>query len=453
MSETTDKKEKIAILGGGWGAVSTALFLTDPKNPKADQYDITLYQLGWRLGGKGASGRGEYGRIEEHGLHIWIGFYENSFMAIQEVYEEVQQYYKEIVPDYEQCPFKSWRDAFKPHDFIVLMENIEAQWKSWGIHFPTNDEIPGVNPSLYLTPWEYVKLIIGFMHSFYKSSKQAGRETARAEHEGVIERLTDQLKHLEVGIKTGLLSAGETILAAAAAIIDKAEHAGSADHHKGVLHAIEHFVEWLQHKLAEDLEGQLNQDDDIRRTAITLVLCGTCLIGMIKEGVLSGKEGLDALDEYDLREWLRKYDAPEWVVNSAPIQAMYDLVFGYENGEISKANFGAGAALRSMVRIGLTYKGSIFWKMQAGMGDTVFAPPYLVLKGRGVKFEYFNRVKNLGVDPDSMTINSIDIGVQATLKDGVDEYDPLVICRNLPSWPADPNYDQLEQGEELKERG
>ena len=28
---------------------------------------------GWRLGGKGASSRGANGRIEEHGLHIWLG--------------------------------------------------------------------------------------------------------------------------------------------------------------------------------------------------------------------------------------------------------------------------------------------------------------------------------------------------------------------------------------------
>ena len=86
----TQPKEKIAILGGGWGAVSTALFLTDPRNPNRDRYDITFYQQGWRLGGKGASGRGPNGRIEEHGLHIWMGFYNNSFRAIQQVYTEVQ---------------------------------------------------------------------------------------------------------------------------------------------------------------------------------------------------------------------------------------------------------------------------------------------------------------------------------------------------------------------------
>jgi uncharacterized protein with NAD-binding domain and iron-sulfur cluster len=87
-----NRKEKIAILGGGLGSMTTALALTDPDfNPGwKDKYDITLYQEGWRLGGKGASGRGDYGKIEEHGLHIWMGFYENAFEAIQKVYSEVQ---------------------------------------------------------------------------------------------------------------------------------------------------------------------------------------------------------------------------------------------------------------------------------------------------------------------------------------------------------------------------
>ena len=55
------------------------------------QYDVTVYQLGWRLGGKGASGRhtepGGYDRIEEHGLHIWLGNYQNAFLLMQDCYD------------------------------------------------------------------------------------------------------------------------------------------------------------------------------------------------------------------------------------------------------------------------------------------------------------------------------------------------------------------------------
>ena len=44
--------------------------------------------MGWRLGGKGASGRGVADRIEEHGLHLWMGFYENAFRLMRDCYEE-----------------------------------------------------------------------------------------------------------------------------------------------------------------------------------------------------------------------------------------------------------------------------------------------------------------------------------------------------------------------------
>src|SRR5215203_2921659 len=72
-------KKKIAVLGGGLGSLSTVYGLTsDPA--WRDHYDITIYQMGWRLGGKGASGRNraQNMRIEEHGLHIWMGFYQNA---------------------------------------------------------------------------------------------------------------------------------------------------------------------------------------------------------------------------------------------------------------------------------------------------------------------------------------------------------------------------------------
>ncbi|MEO1316278.1 MAG: NAD(P)-binding protein, partial [Pseudomonadota bacterium] len=82
-------KQKIAIVGGGVGGMSTAIALTNQPGWQ-DKYDITLYQMGWRLGGKGASGRGPDGRIQEHGLHIWLGFYENAFRAMNDAFGELQ---------------------------------------------------------------------------------------------------------------------------------------------------------------------------------------------------------------------------------------------------------------------------------------------------------------------------------------------------------------------------
>ena len=86
----TKKRQKIAILGGGMAAMTTAFELTSKPGWK-DEYEITLYQLGWRLGGKGASGRNmrDHNRIEEHGLHVWGGFYDNAFAVIRQSYTEL----------------------------------------------------------------------------------------------------------------------------------------------------------------------------------------------------------------------------------------------------------------------------------------------------------------------------------------------------------------------------
>jgi uncharacterized protein with NAD-binding domain and iron-sulfur cluster len=66
-------KTKVAVLGGGCGALAAAYWLTATPELR-DRYSVTVYTRGWRLGGKGASGRNsaEADRIEEHGIHIWM---------------------------------------------------------------------------------------------------------------------------------------------------------------------------------------------------------------------------------------------------------------------------------------------------------------------------------------------------------------------------------------------
>ena len=46
----TKQRRKIAILGGGVGSLTTAYYLTS-KPGWQDEYEVTVYQMGWRLGG------------------------------------------------------------------------------------------------------------------------------------------------------------------------------------------------------------------------------------------------------------------------------------------------------------------------------------------------------------------------------------------------------------------
>ena len=91
---------RVVIIGGGCGAMTAAYELSRPEHN--GRYAITVYQHGWRLGGKGASGRGPSGRVEEHGLHVWLGFYENSFRMMRECYSAL-----EAPP--EGSPFGPWQ--------------------------------------------------------------------------------------------------------------------------------------------------------------------------------------------------------------------------------------------------------------------------------------------------------------------------------------------------------
>ena len=52
---------------------------------------VTVYQRGWRLGGKGASSRGPFDRIEEHGLHVLLGYYDATFRVLREAYAELDR--------------------------------------------------------------------------------------------------------------------------------------------------------------------------------------------------------------------------------------------------------------------------------------------------------------------------------------------------------------------------
>ena len=106
--------KKVAILGGGMGGLSAAWELTRPG--VRERFDVTLYQLGGRLGGKGASSRNPAlgDRIEEHGLHLVGGCYENVFMMIREAYEELGRR--------PGTPLATWREAFIPQDLVVLQD-------------------------------------------------------------------------------------------------------------------------------------------------------------------------------------------------------------------------------------------------------------------------------------------------------------------------------------------
>jgi hypothetical protein len=110
----------------------------------------------------------------------------------------------------------------------------------------------------------------------------------------------------------------------------------------------------------------------------------------------------------------------------------------------------AGTALGVALRA-FGYRRSALWKMEAGTGDVVFAPLYQVLRKREVQFRFFHRVTRLHVSDDGKRIERISLQKQVALKDPEQEYSPLIDVNGLPSWPSEPNWQRIENGEAIRD--
>ena len=115
---------------------------------------------------------------------------------------------------------------------------------------------------------------------------------------------------------------------------------------------------------------------------------------------------------------------------------MYDLVFGYRDGDHERPAFEAGTGLQLAARFFFDYKGSLLWRMRAGMGDIVFAPLYESLERKGVDFLFFHRLRRLRLDDAGRRIEAVELGRQA--RPGSGRYRPLVRANGLPCFPDHP---------------
>jgi uncharacterized protein with NAD-binding domain and iron-sulfur cluster len=447
-------KRKVAVLGGGVGAMTTAYELS--KTPELrSKYEVTVYQLGWRLGGKGASGRNPAmgDRIEEHGLHIWMGHYENAFAMIRDVYGHLGR------P--EGAPLATWRDAFTRHDYIVLGESPEQTgegWLLWPFDFPENGAEPGLG-GLLPGPFAYVQDLLGVLRKLLSRLPGLPRlpesdapdypdwvdeELARARREAAEEgRVGDEID-------------APSVHPALRSIVDAHQHSlclrPDPAEHRAVSHtALVHLVEVTRETVRgmESAPGEADGATTLRRFKLLVELYSAVVRGILVDGVVLG--GFDVLDRWDLREWLANHGARPELTRSAAAAAMYGLMFAYVKGDPQNQQIAAGVAVRFALRMTLAYKGAIFWKMNAGMGDTIFAPIYEVLKARGVRFKFFHRVDRLDLDATGELVDRINLTEQAHVKNGAD-YRPLIDVKDLPCWPSEPLYDQLVEGEELRRK-
>jgi uncharacterized protein with NAD-binding domain and iron-sulfur cluster len=443
---------KVAVLGGGCAAMAAAFELTRPEH--GGRFQVTVYQMGWRLGGKGASGRGPADRIEEHGLHLWMGFYENAFRLMRDCYAELGR-------DPKKCRIADWTDAFVAAPFNAVADlSPRGEWSIWKVLFPPMPGAPGD-----LGPRGPQPSVAGYLVRCVSLLRTliASLPTPRAADEGAGDGATGRAaSDAGMTLESLLAQIGRLMrfgeLATLGALLE------ALDLMELVLRALPKFPDnillALQGAVAAAVRRQLEtlarSDDELRRLWEIADLVLTLLRGAVRFKLTTDPRGFDAINDYDCREWLRINGASDLAINSAFVRALYDLAFAYEDGDVGRPRIAAGQALRGAVRAFFTYRGAFFWKMRTGMGDAVFAPFYEVLQRRGVRFEFFHRLENLqlgGTAPgDRPHIKAIDLDVQAAVRGG-GAYQPLVDVRGLPCWPSAPDFTQLADGERLRREG
>ena len=425
------------------GGLTAAWRLSEPG--WRDRFErITVYQRGWRLGGKGASSRGRHGRIEEHGLHVWLGFYENAFRLLRECYEELDRPASD-----PQAPILTWRDAIRPASAVGLEDRDRDDWRHWLARFAPNDLEPG-DPcgdrqpaSLAEFALRALRLVIDGVESLADvgSSDLTARVVLSTSAEPPSRSLVDSVAlGTQLAVPAALLEATRL---ASRALNGRTPTAGAPTDRSGpeLLDALD--------RVQDRLRGVVAGDPDLKRAWQYISLTLALLRGLVADGVFAGVP-LSELDDEDYLVWIRRHGAAPEAVDGALLRAMYDMCFAYVDGDTSRPSFGAGSAVLLAVKLALEYKGGIFWKMCAGMGDVVFAPLYQALRRRGVDFEFFHRVDALHLSPDRTAIDAISVGRQADLAPGIGRYEPLVRVRGLPCFPDAPLVDQLADADGIE---
>ncbi len=388
------KRVRVAIIGGGCAGIAAAWQLSKQPN-----YEIHVYEKSWRLGGKGASVRAPDGRILEHGLHVWLGFYENAFRMMRECYNEVaaQKWGPKAKDPGMKLIHDRFEDAFFPEPHAgVGQPNLNGDMDIWSAFFPPEKGLPGdrlderTNP---FTAANYLLRCFALLKTLMLSVIGRPEEEVPGEPRPDARSTSDEMKNLY--FRTGAATSLRLVIERMTRLL----RAGSLTGAAVWLQAFTMCEVWLQSldfspqaansvvELMEAVTAQIRKffhdvtliDPKIRMKTELIDIVLTVVAGLFRDGVLFDERGLDSLNDYDYREWLLEHGATKTSVKSQFVRAMYHFVFAYRDGDIKRPAIAAGVALRGKLRMFLTYRGSIFWRIEAGMGDTVFAPLYKVL--------------------------------------------------------------------------
>ncbi len=440
------RKLRVAVLGGGPAACTAALYLARQK----DRYEVSLYTTGYRLGGKCQSWRDpdKAWRIEEHGLHAFLGFYHNAFTAVHDAYTEA-------FPDGGRGE-ALYLNAFHAEQHNGLMVYRNNKWT----HCPTpgranagpSPSATGVAPAAASGHAPYFAVARAFLRL--------------VSHIAAIEAEHPWLARLLEGMKREVTALQGEVVSLAARVAET----GAFQPLRLLDGAGERSLTWVR-----DTAARLLKLDERVSTQVWFLWTGidtllTIIIGLLRHPV----RDLGELDAFDFRTWLRENGLNEsgderWTV----IDQVYETLFAHQPADptrpleapfetaVRPALLACGVATRWFLLESFGDRGAPSFRFRYGCAQTMVTPFYLALRRLGAKVHFFHDVTALDITGDGpkRQLTAVRLMRQAEVAAGSAEYQPL-ITESLPNcpeglddWPRDPHWDQLVDGDWYRQNG
>ncbi len=421
------KKQRVCILGAGPAGLAAAYGLSASEDLR-ERYDVTIYQVGWRAGGKCSTGRsGEEMALQQNCAHYLFGCYTNTFKMMREVYREL--------PATGRHEFGSFDKVLLPRNLVALKELFKGEWHTWFMEFPTNGAVPGEEQQETLDLKYIVEMLLEWLlegifgwkfiskiNNLEFSDKQE-LPPAWEPHSHWVKRLLHKL--------SGCLLRG---------VLGLSRHRHGRDWVDSVLVVALKLLRgffWLLEK------GSVEDHLGARRRWSMIDYNLSLIIGMLDDQVLQ-PGGYESIDHYDYREWLGKHGASKYATDSPFVKLWYENSLAYHGGDTGFPAMSAGIALLGQLYASGNYRGSVAYSLQHEIGDSFIAPLCIALRGRGVKINYFHKFKHLQPSSDGRQIQTITIEQQVKLVNGeADGYDPFVRVKDWPCWPNQPLSEQF----------
>jgi uncharacterized protein with NAD-binding domain and iron-sulfur cluster len=424
-------KKRALVLGAGPAGLSAAFALIE-----SGEYDVDVYQMGWRAGGKCATGRdpGHF-RTRQNGSHYLFGCYHNAFALIRRAHQVLSE-----SKDDADKQFGKFFDDFVARNLLVgaqgynrIPRRADPDKSYWYRYMPQNMACPGTGTK-FVTPFDYafmtIQLIFGTIIDFYAAIVSDETDEERFEGCRLFVRLLP-VSPFETSLWSRVLRlflhplrfvfnliAGavvwvikQLIIACEVLVPSWLSRLLFGWWKRSAFYAVAVLRIAAQQAERAALAQEKNASNGMQRLIILFELALAIATGFLSDELWRAGS-FEKIDSEDLRHWLRRHGASQLACESSLVRTWYDATISYRNGQQGDPSCSAGVAVQAMLRSILTYKGAFAFQMRAEVGDSYIAPLVRALELLGVKFHFYHRVTELRVSSATQSVEELVINQQ-----------------------------------------